>query len=192
MKTSTCLVFILGSGWYQNQKDKTDQRTVLYVKLASCMTKFVLTGPEFHLICHFYHRECSGFRISMHSIWVFSISSSLLFMCPYFDTKLGCDPFVFCFQEITGSVFYLALDVVDTKCHVLSKKLWKNCNRRPAHSTVKILFFFLISHMMSYSGTTDDSKIPTLAFLVGNKAEKKNQSPFYNIQNFTLYLLISL
>lgn len=39
-------------------------------------------------------------------------------------------------QEIGGSVFYLILDVVDTECHVLSKKLWKNCNTRPAHSTV--------------------------------------------------------
>ncbi|XP_014727055.1 PREDICTED: fetuin-B [Sturnus vulgaris] len=39
-------------------------------------------------------------------------------------------------QEITGSVFYLILDVVDTECHVLSKKLWKDCNTRPAHSTV--------------------------------------------------------
>ncbi|NWV77581.1 FETUB protein, partial [Dasyornis broadbenti] len=38
--------------------------------------------------------------------------------------------------QITGSVFYLILDVVDTECHVLSKKLWKNCNTRPAHSTV--------------------------------------------------------
>ncbi|NXM86710.1 FETUB protein, partial [Oenanthe oenanthe] len=39
-------------------------------------------------------------------------------------------------QEITGSVFYLILDVVDTECHVLSKKLWKDCKTRPAHSTV--------------------------------------------------------
>ncbi|NXS21554.1 FETUB protein, partial [Mystacornis crossleyi] len=39
-------------------------------------------------------------------------------------------------QEITGSVFYLILDVVDTECHVLSKKLWKNCNPRSSHSTV--------------------------------------------------------
>uniref|UniRef100_A0A8B9NUM2 Fetuin B n=1 Tax=Accipiter nisus TaxID=211598 RepID=A0A8B9NUM2_9AVES len=39
-------------------------------------------------------------------------------------------------QEITGSVFYLILDVVDTECHVLSKKLWKNCTARPAHETV--------------------------------------------------------
>ncbi|KFQ37069.1 Fetuin-B, partial [Mesitornis unicolor] len=39
-------------------------------------------------------------------------------------------------QEITGSVFYLILDVVDTECHVLSKRLWKNCTARPAHKTV--------------------------------------------------------
>ncbi|NWR86997.1 FETUB protein, partial [Furnarius figulus] len=39
-------------------------------------------------------------------------------------------------QEITGSVFYLILDVVDTECHVLSKKLWKNCKTRPAHLSV--------------------------------------------------------
>ncbi|XP_054242188.1 fetuin-B [Indicator indicator] len=39
-------------------------------------------------------------------------------------------------QEITGSVFYLILDVVDTECHVLSRKLWKNCKARVPHSTV--------------------------------------------------------
>ncbi|XP_025926773.1 fetuin-B [Apteryx rowi] len=39
-------------------------------------------------------------------------------------------------QEITGSVFYFILDVVDTNCHVLSKKLWKDCEKRPAHETV--------------------------------------------------------
>ncbi|NXL02524.1 FETUB protein, partial [Mesembrinibis cayennensis] len=39
-------------------------------------------------------------------------------------------------QEITGSVFYLILDVVDTECHVLSRKLWKNCMARSAPSTV--------------------------------------------------------
>ncbi|NXX62905.1 FETUB protein, partial [Scopus umbretta] len=38
-------------------------------------------------------------------------------------------------QEITGSVFYLILDVVDTECHVLSKKLWKNCTHRLTHTT---------------------------------------------------------
>ncbi|NXG30924.1 FETUB protein, partial [Dromaius novaehollandiae] len=39
-------------------------------------------------------------------------------------------------QEINGSVFYLILDVVDTNCHVLSKKLWKDCAKRPTHETV--------------------------------------------------------
>ncbi|PKK27095.1 fetuin B [Columba livia] len=39
-------------------------------------------------------------------------------------------------QEISSSAFYLVLDVVDTECHVLSKKLWKNCKARPAHGTV--------------------------------------------------------
>ncbi|NWJ03295.1 FETUB protein, partial [Crypturellus undulatus] len=38
-------------------------------------------------------------------------------------------------QEITGSVFYLILDVVNTNCHVLSKKLWKDCETRPTHET---------------------------------------------------------
>ncbi|NXT02341.1 FETUB protein, partial [Jacana jacana] len=39
-------------------------------------------------------------------------------------------------QEITGSVFYLVLDVVDTECHVLSKKSWKDCPARAAHTAV--------------------------------------------------------
>lgn len=45
---------------------------------------------------------------------------------------------------------------------------------------------------MSYSVTTDDCKTPTVAFLAGNKAQKKNQRPFYNFHNFTMYLLIRL
>ncbi|XP_064522053.1 fetuin-B [Pseudopipra pipra] len=64
-------------------------------------------------------------------------------------------------QEITGSVFYLILDVVDTECHVLSKKLWKNCNTRPAHSTVygqcKAIIYINqernISHLNTYECT---------------------------------------
>ncbi|KAM6414163.1 fetuin-B [Rhynochetos jubatus] len=39
-------------------------------------------------------------------------------------------------QEITGSVFYLILDVVDTECHVLSRRLWKNCTIRFGHEAV--------------------------------------------------------
>ncbi|NXD19371.1 FETUB protein, partial [Spelaeornis formosus] len=52
-------------------------------------------------------------------------------------------------QEITGSVLYLILDVIDTECYVLSRKLWKDCKRKPAHLAVRILFFYLISHMMT-------------------------------------------
>ncbi|KAM6062668.1 LOW QUALITY PROTEIN: uncharacterized protein VSU04_007815 [Chlamydotis macqueenii] len=72
-------------------------------------------------------------------------------------------------QEITGSVFCLFLDEVDTECHVLSKKLWKNCTARFVHTTVGILFSYLISGMMSYSVTTDDSKMPTYAYLAGSR-----------------------
>ncbi|NXJ65978.1 FETUB protein, partial [Rostratula benghalensis] len=39
-------------------------------------------------------------------------------------------------QEIPGSVFYLVMDVVDTECHVLSRKPWRGCAGRPAHTAV--------------------------------------------------------
>lgn len=170
VKTSTCLVFILGSGWYQNQKNKTDHRTVHYIKLASCMTKPALTGPEFHRICHICHSVLFWGYLCTPPVCFPFLCLSFLWVFTSFDTKLRCDSFVSCFQEITGSVFYLILDVVDTECHVLSKKLWKDCSTRPDHSTVRILYFYLISHMISYSGTTGDCKIPTIAFLVDNKA----------------------
>uniref|UniRef100_A0A803WAD1 Cystatin fetuin-B-type domain-containing protein n=1 Tax=Ficedula albicollis TaxID=59894 RepID=A0A803WAD1_FICAL len=80
-------------------------------------------------------------------------------------------------QEITGSVFYLILDVVDTECHVLSKKLWKDCKTRPAHSTVRILCFYLIPHIISYSGTTD-GKIPTTCIFSGQQSLGKIQAHF--------------
>uniref|UniRef100_A0A8C3KB85 Fetuin B n=1 Tax=Calidris pygmaea TaxID=425635 RepID=A0A8C3KB85_9CHAR len=64
-------------------------------------------------------------------------------------------------QEITGSVFYLVLDVVDTKCHVLSKKSWKDCPARPAHTAVygqcKAIIYINqarnIAHLNSYECT---------------------------------------
>ncbi|KFP27852.1 Fetuin-B, partial [Colius striatus] len=61
-------------------------------------------------------------------------------------------------QEITGSVFYLILDVVDTECHVLSRKPWKNCKTRVAHQTVygqcKVIIYINqprnIAHLNTY------------------------------------------
>ncbi|XP_069474731.1 fetuin-B-like [Ambystoma mexicanum] len=35
-----------------------------------------------------------------------------------------------------GSVFYLTVDVLESKCSVLSGKSWKDCNIRPLHETV--------------------------------------------------------
>ncbi|XP_075058331.1 fetuin-B-like [Mixophyes fleayi] len=40
------------------------------------------------------------------------------------------------FDEENGSVFYITLDVVETQCHVLSRKLWKDCEAKPKHEAV--------------------------------------------------------
>ncbi|KAM5165147.1 fetuin-B-like [Mantella aurantiaca] len=40
------------------------------------------------------------------------------------------------FDEENGSVFYLTLDVFETNCHVLSRKLWKECDTKPQHEAV--------------------------------------------------------
>ncbi|XP_045419982.1 fetuin-B-like [Lemur catta] len=38
-------------------------------------------------------------------------------------------------QDGLGSLFYLTLDVLETDCHVLSKKAWKDCGLRYLHES---------------------------------------------------------
>lgn len=45
-------------------------------------------------------------------------------------------------QGVTGFVFYLTLDVVETNCSVISKKDWKTCKAREVSDTpVRFLMF---------------------------------------------------
>uniref|UniRef100_A0A8C3S2A4 Fetuin B n=1 Tax=Chelydra serpentina TaxID=8475 RepID=A0A8C3S2A4_CHESE len=74
-------------------------------------------------------------------------------------------------QKITGSVFYLTLDVVETECHVLSRRLWKDCKNRDLHQTVfgqcKATLYInkprRIVHLYSYECTLQP--VPSSSFL---------------------------
>ncbi|CAH2247831.1 fetuin-B [Pelobates cultripes] len=65
------------------------------------------------------------------------------------------------FQENVGSVYYLALDVLETQCHVLSRENWKDCQpKRPyeaVHGECKVIFHInkpmRIVHLYSYDCT---------------------------------------
>ncbi|CAM5137963.1 unnamed protein product [Eretmochelys imbricata] len=74
-------------------------------------------------------------------------------------------------QKITGSVFYLTLDVVETECHVLSRRLWKDCKNRAIHETsfgqCKAILYInkpgRIVHLHSYECTLQP--VPSSSFL---------------------------
>ncbi|XP_012645106.2 fetuin-B [Microcebus murinus] len=58
-------------------------------------------------------------------------------------------------QDGLGSLFYLTLDVLETNCHVLSKKAWKDCRVRSLHELVygqcKVIFYINKPHRVLYS-----------------------------------------
>uniref|UniRef100_A0A8C5KU05 Fetuin beta n=1 Tax=Jaculus jaculus TaxID=51337 RepID=A0A8C5KU05_JACJA len=64
-------------------------------------------------------------------------------------------------QENLGSLFYLTLDVLETDCHVLSKKAWKDCRVRNLHDSVygqcKAMFLLnkprRVLHSLAYNCT---------------------------------------
>lgn len=48
-----------------------------------------------------------------------------------------CPNLLVCVKGQAGKVYYIDLDVLETKCHVLSRKSWKRCDIRPFMETVR-------------------------------------------------------
>ncbi|XP_056421290.1 fetuin-B-like [Hyla sarda] len=65
------------------------------------------------------------------------------------------------YDEENGSIFYLTLDVLETNCHVLSRRFWKDCEAKPRHEAVfgqcKVIFQLnkskRIAHLHNYDCT---------------------------------------
>lgn len=54
---------------------------------------------------------------------------------------MGCGAFLHSFpQDGLGSLFYLTLDVLETDCHVLSKKALRDCRVKILHESVSVCF----------------------------------------------------
>ncbi|XP_051847724.1 fetuin-B-like isoform X2 [Antechinus flavipes] len=57
-------------------------------------------------------------------------------------------------QAGSGSVYYLTLDVLETYCHVLSKKNWKDCEARRLHDSIygqcKAIFYVNLPRRILY------------------------------------------
>ncbi|XP_041127237.1 fetuin-B-like [Polyodon spathula] len=117
-------------------------------------------------------------------------------------------------QRSQGTVYYLTVDVLETECHVLSKKKWRSCKERPEHESVyghcqAIIYvnsIQRINNLYSYNCTirpvpaekivnrcpdcpilhTVDSGVITMADLLLNKYNNENgNANYFGLLNVT-------